>query len=394
MKAAFFHDVILFEDNNGNFYTDTSFQYSIWERYLCHFEQLTVVSRSKKLNEFNDQKLALSSGEHVSFKPITSLFNSPQLILSNQKKVRYTIKQALEETDCAIIRLPSIIGLFACHEALCMNKPFAIEVVGCVLDALWNYGSLKGKIAAPIMFMLNRFYIKKAKYVIYVSKKFLQKRYPSNGFQIDCSDVNINETPESVLLKRLEKIKDDSLKTIKFGLIGSLNVGFKGHETAIKALAAIKNKINDFELRCLGPGEPDRWNKLACELGIEQKVKFCGTLPSGEPILKWLDDIDIFLIPSLQEGLPRALVEAMSRGCPAIGTITGGIPELLDGTVLHKPKDYKELSRIILKLYNNKVFRAEQAERNFNEAKKYIKETLDSKRMGFWEKFKKDIGKN
>ena len=42
------------------------------------------------------------------------------------------------------------------------------------------------------------------------------------------------------------------------------------------------------------------------------------------------DNIDVFIMPSLQEGLPRSMVEAMSRGCNVIGSRVGGIPELLD----------------------------------------------------------------
>ena len=88
--------------------------------------------------------------------------------------------------------------------------------------------------------------------------------------------------------------------------------------------------------------------------GVENQVFFDGTLPGGQPVYDWLDDLDLYLIPSLQEGLPRALVEAMSRGCPAIGAKTGGIPELLGKDCIYGRKNYKKLAKKIKMILYNK----------------------------------------
>jgi len=108
-------------------------------------------------------------------------------------------------------------------------------------------------------------------------------------------------------------------------------------------------------------------------------------------VLRWLDDIDIFLMPSLQEGLPRALVEAMSRGCPAIGARTGGIPELLSEECIHKAKDYKMLSKIIIKLIKSKDLMKRLAIENFERSKEYSKNILDNRRRKFWTQFKQYV---
>ena len=65
------------------------------------------------------------------------------------------------------------------------------------------------------------------------------------------------------------------------------------------------------------------------KLDVEEQVKILGPMPHNE-VFKWLETIDLYVQPSRQEGLPRALIEAMSRGVPAFGARTGGIPELLD----------------------------------------------------------------
>ena len=65
-------------------------------------------------------------------------------------------------------------------------------------------------------------------------------------------------------------------------------------------------------------------------LDLRDRIVSRGRIPTGAPIFEFLDSLDLYLQFSRGgEGLPRALVEGMSRGCPAIGSTVGGIPELL-----------------------------------------------------------------
>lgn len=87
-----------------------------------------------------------------------------------------------------------------------------------------------------------------------------------------------------------------------------------------------------FRIEFLGEGNPDRWIKLAKEHGIYENTKFLGTLPSGDAVFKWMDNLDVYLQPSSAEAQGRAIIEAMSRGCPVIASRVGRIPELIDQT--------------------------------------------------------------
>ena len=165
--------------------------------------------------------------------------------------------------------------------------------------------------------------------------------------------MNLLYVDKNVLRNRLLKIKNKSDgDKYKLGLIGSLNVNFKGHGVAIKALSYLKNK--NIELHFLGAGDAKKWKKIAKKYGVEKQIFFDGTLPGGEKVYEWMDELDLYLIPSLQEGLPRALVEAMSRGCPAIGSNTGGIPELLGKKYIFGKKQAKKLANKIEDVLYNK----------------------------------------
>jgi glycosyltransferase involved in cell wall biosynthesis len=93
-----------------------------------------------------------------------------------------------------------------------------------------------------------------------------------------------------------------------------------------------------------------------------------------------LDEIDIYIQPSRQEGLPRSLIEAMSRGCLCIGSEAGGIPELLESQYIHKTGSGKSLfNRIDEHLHN-----AYLCERNIEAAKQYDSKLINSKRNSFF----------
>lgn len=389
MKVSFFHDHWLTLSNN-QYYTPGGLPETVWATYLDSFNEIVVATRCKHAEKIEDGKFSLSSCKGVSFKPINSYSTEESLIL-NFTKIRNEIIEVLNTTDCAIVRLPSVIGMIACYEAKKMKKPCAVEVVACAWDSYWNHGSLMGKVMAPIMFYVNKYFIKNTSHAIYVSENFLQKRYPTLGIQSSCSDVSIESISQEIQDNRSLRIDTISEnRVVTFGLIGSLNVDYKGHKTAFKALASIKGRIPAFKLRMLGSGDKKRWEALGDRLGIKDSIDFCGTLPNGEPVLQWMDETDVYLIPSLQEGLPRALVEAMSRGCPALGANTGGIPELLPTDCLHKKKDWRKLSEDILHILESKEKLEEYSNQNLIKSKAFKKDILLNRKIKFWSDFKID----
>ena len=306
-------------------------------------------------------------------------------IKTNYSNVCKQVEKALEISDYAIIRMPSIIGMIACIKARRKNIPYLIEMVGCPKDSLWYHGGIKYKISMPIITIINKIELKKAKNVIYVTKEFLQKRYKTDGNYIACSDVNLPPLNKLVLENRINKIrKDNNTNTYKLGLIGSLDVEYKGHKLAIKALSKLNKKIG-IELHFLGSGNKEKWIKLAKKYNVEEKIFFDGVLPHNE-VFNWMDSLDIYLIVSKTEGLPRALIEAMSRACPCIGTCVGGIPEILDKEVIINENDYIKLAKLIEDLITDKTKMEQFARENFERVECYQECELDKIRNKYYKK--------
>jgi len=170
------------------------------------------------------------------------------------------------------------------------------------------------------------------------------------------------------------------------GMIAALFHRSKGVDVALKALAEARRQGASLSLRVLGPGDPAPWLAEAARLNISGAVNFCGVLPRGAPVLSWLDDIDVYVQTSFQEGLPRALIEAMSRAAPALASAAGGTPELVERAALHRPGDAHALARQMVEGLGRDQRRA-SAKRNFAVATGYAADVLNSRRTQFWRRF-------
>jgi glycosyltransferase involved in cell wall biosynthesis len=255
---------------------------------------------------------------------------------------------------------------------------------------LWNYGTWQAKLYAPLQMWRMRSVIRESRHTIYVTRRFLQDRYPTCGHAAVASNVEIARPGSDVLASRLLRM-DQTRHRVVFGLIGSLQHRYKGLDTALQALGRVRDQLPDLTFKVLGPGDPRPWQARAAKYGLEHRVRFCGVLPSGEAVLAWLDDIDIYLQPSFQEGLPRALIEAMSRACPSIGSTAGGIPELLSADCLHRPGDAAFLGTLIVRAATDRAWRRTQAARNFQVAQNYTKDHLERTRAAFWATFARQV---
>jgi glycosyltransferase involved in cell wall biosynthesis len=226
---------------------------------------------------------------------------------------------------------------------------------------------------------------KNAAYAVYVTNKFLQRRYPCKGKTLGCSDVALPPLSESILERRLNKIKQmTENRPIVLGTTAAVNVRYKGQEYVIKAISKLNKEGYNFEYHLVGGGDNSYLRSVAEKYNVVDKVKFLGSLPHDK-VFEYLDDIDIYIQPSKQEGLPRALVEAMSRGCPVLGSKTGGIPELLNDKFIFRKGSVEDIVTLIKKMNQEKM--KEEAIRSFQKAKEYDSSVLDKKRMEFYQDF-------
>ena len=395
MHILFCHDTFYSSRRDGTVYSYGAFPYELWERrFLPYFESMTVIGRKKKLRPDETGVLAVSSGQNVDHILLPNI-DSPVKRFTKYTRMYKRIEEQVERADAVVIRGPVEFGMMAAKAARKLGKPYAIEMCGCAYDKTYYKGDWFNRIYAPVKYKHVQKMVHHADAVMYVTEKFLQQRYPTQGYQESASNVEIVAPPEYVINQRLEHI-DAREKTLNFGMIGNFGSGLKGLDVAIEALAIIERKrsegvsLPDFHFKVLGQGMPAIWQSKLKSNGLDRKVEFCGTIPGGKEVFEWLDQIDIYLQPSFHEGLPRSLVEAMSRGCPALSSDAGGAQELLDSDFIHVRGNAEQLAEQILHFMDKRV-RQEAARENFEKAKNYTREVLVPRRSAFWENFAQKV---
>jgi glycosyltransferase involved in cell wall biosynthesis len=118
-------------------------------------------------------------------------------------------------------------------------------------------------------------------------------------------------------------------RRLRLVAVGSL-VEVKGHRYLLEALALVA-RDRDVELHLVGDGPlKEELSSLARSLGLGDRVAFLGALRPDD-VAAELQEADIFVLPSLWENLPCALVEAKACGLPSVATHVGDVPEVVDG---------------------------------------------------------------
>ncbi|WNC69555.1 glycosyltransferase [Thalassotalea nanhaiensis] len=380
-KLLFVHDHIFIRGQDNNIYSQGGFPKQLWSKYFDCFSKIDVIARCSDEVEVNTEPYVLSTAGNVFFHFVKKI-SSPKTLLKNFSSVSSIIENKVRTSEYVIARLPSENGLLAAYYAKKYKKPLLIEVVGCAWDSLWHYGGTFSKFYAFISYARTKMAIKTSDYVLYVTKEYLQEKYPANEFAkvVSASNVAINNQ-----ITVASPLYEKDYSTIKVGLIGNFKTRYKGVHTAIEAINLLNNKGVNATLYILGKGDKSEYLELAEKLGVGNKVVFCDPVPSGKPVLDWIDNIDLYIQPSLTEGLPRSLIEAMSRGRLCIGSKVGGIPELLSADFLHQPNNAEDLSNVIFNTMQKDL--NEISLTNINKSKSYNQSTIYQRRLSFFNQF-------
>lgn len=159
--------------------------------------------------------------------------------------------------------------------------------------------------------------------------------------------------------------------TVELVHVGRFDVP-KNHAGLLKALQKLLSAYPQCRLNLVGDGDLRApMEALAAELGITEEVRFYGMQANVYP---YLQTADIFVLPSIYEGNPMSIIEAMGTGLPIVASMVGGIPDMvMDGeTALLVPCEEDAFCRACVRLIENGQLRSDLGRR----AK------LDSSRFG------------
>jgi glycosyltransferase involved in cell wall biosynthesis len=383
---------------DGSVWTRTTYDCPFWQRYLSAFDSVRIVARAKLDAEIDSTYRAVT-GSGIEFCTVP-FFLGPQQFLLRRNMVRKSVSSAVGRSDALLCRVGSLLADELLPTFWKMNRPYGLEVVGDPHEAM-GPGTVNHPLRPLFRAWATRSLQKqcsRAVAVAYVTRERLQRRYPCPAHSVGISDVgHLDFRPtakvfttnyssiscsDTDFVDRARSFQGRQRPRVLF--VGSLAQMYKGPDLLIKAVKHLLPDVTPI-VTIIGDGKHRRdLEELARELGVSDYVQFLGELPSGKAIRDQLDQATVFVMPSRTEGLPRAMIEALTRALPCVGTKVGGIPELLADEDLVDPEDAQGLARKIKEIVTDPARLSEMSARNLKRAQDFRPEILDRRRAEFY----------
>lgn len=375
---------------DGKVWVKTIYGYDFWKRYLNVFDEIRIAARVRD-EEKIEEKVLLASGENVEF------FQLPQYRGAKEYVIRYldimkAVHGVADGCNCAIFRIPSPISDLVKKEVVKKGIPWATEIVNDPWDnfAPGAFKSIFRSIYRIKFTNQVKSYALKANGVSYVTQFALQERYPSYAKLYGENKEHFESYYSSILLEEDYFWKERKFNSNKdqFTIVhvNSCITDFsKGHDVVIRAVKMLRDRGLNVNIEFIGDG-PKRefFEKFSRELGIEDYVEFTGLLSSPQEVRSVLIESDLLMFPTIGEGLPRTVIEAMAVGLPCLSTAVNGIPELLEKEYLFDQQDVKGFADKSAEILTDESKYKKISERNFCKAHEYENGVLTERRNEFY----------
>jgi glycosyltransferase involved in cell wall biosynthesis len=386
MRLILLYDHRFYRDVNGIVFSAQNYNYSLFaRRYLTIFDQVTILARVVDRHNYK-RRGRFTEGDGVIVIPVGDWYG-PFGFLFQRNAVINRLRAHIQPDSAVMMIVPGVLGTMAFADFQKIGQPYGVEVIGDPHDVFAPQAS-----SHPLRSLFRWWFAHNLKQqcahataAAYVTSEALQKRYPPNpkAFTTYYSSIELTEEAfiETPPLQRIG-VRKDAFTLVHVGTMAQL---YKAQDDLIRAVYHCLAQGFNIRLILVGDGKHRvGLGGLVEKLGLSGHVCFCGQLPAGEAVRQQLDQADLFVMPSRQEGLPRAMLEAMARGLPCIGTNMGGIPELLEAENLVPVNDSAALAQKIQEVLLDSERRRRMAQRNWEVATCYRTEVLQVRRESLY----------
>lgn len=370
---------------HGKYYFKNQEWCNFYKRYLRIFNSLRIAVRCEVVDELNSCNILIDD-TRIEVIDIPN-FSGTLEYAKKYFKIGRALTNICDGCDAAIVRLPSTIGQRVARKVIKSHIPYGVEVV---YDAEDGWRSEKK--------IINRYLWKRidkemretcytANGISCVTEFYLQKHYYSKKADAFTSHYSTLELPKEFygFPKKYPEGKTFTLANVANQI--QFN-GRKGFNEIIEAISILKKKGVIVNAKFVGQDYHNgitQFMDLSRRLDVEKQIEFMGYLTRPE-LDDFLSSVDMFVMPTRAEGLPRVIIEAMAKGLPAISTPVSGNPELLDTHFLVKYEDVQTLANRIEELIIDKELYEKASFENFNNSQKYEATVLERKRDAFYQK--------
>ena len=355
-----------------------------WRRYLDVFTGVVLIARVADARQ-PSAGCVRASGPGIEFRPLPP-YSGLSGLIRHIGSVHRVVREALADCEAVVVRSPSPVASLAARAVLAAGRRYGAQIVGDP-DQVFSTGAFRHPLRAPLRVLATsaqKRLSQDAFAVLFVARHVLQSKYPAKGLVYSASDVSLDDADFALpgrsgpAPRAVEGAQPFTVLTV-----GSLDQPYKGTSVLLDAAAHLQGRGADFRLRIVGGGRLlPALQRQSNALGLAAAVEFAGQMDQ-DGVRRALDAADLFVLPSLTEGLPRALLEAMARGLPALASDVGGVPELLAAEYLVPPGQPQVLAEKIHGLITSDRLRAAAAEKNREIAAQYHQRDQNTIRNAF-----------
>jgi len=370
----------------GSVYTSLAFGYEYWKEYLEVFDEVHVLARVGRAEEVPAGHF-VADGPGVGFIPVPD-YLGPRQFLRRLPGVMRAAARAARLGDRFILRSGNVCtALWICLKLA--GTPYSREVQGDIGEAIRHFTRQRGhralgELIACLSDAVTRCQLRGAYCASYVSE-FCRRLYPSGKPQREYVFSSVRLDEDVIASPRpAESFDHAPLRLLSVGRLEKE----KGHHVLVEAARVLRDRgVSGWHLKIVGPGrELQPLRRRVEEYALGEQVEVAGPVRYGPELFALLDEADVFVLPSLTEGMPRSLIEAMARGLPAVASRTGGIIELLSPRQLVPPGRADALAEAIRQRIGNPVLLAEESRLNFHTAvTRYGAERMRRLKHAYWQ---------
>jgi phosphatidyl-myo-inositol dimannoside synthase len=364
---------------DGTVWGAAAYGEALWARYLEVFSSVLVAARVVRVPRAAAGATQASRSK-VEFCELPS-YEGTSGLMRALPHLRQVLGTGVHRTDAVIVRSPSPLAFLTARAATVRGRVFAAEVVGDP-DQVFSPGAFRHPFRGWLRMAATaaqRQIARDAVATLYVTTEVLQRRYPTRGQVFAASDAALDDRAFEDAHRQPRQPHDPFVLVS----VGALDQPYKGTDVLLRAVSLLRRIDVPVRLRIVGDGRlRPGLEQRARNLGLGEYVEFLGRRDRAG-VVAALDSAHLFVLPSLTEGLPRALLEAMARGLPAVATGVGGVPELLPPTCLVRPGDAEALADCVAQLISDEKGRLGLGERNRERAFRYHERVLAPIRYEF-----------
>lgn len=184
------------------------------------------------------------------------------------------------------------------------------------------------KFSLPLCLYWEKLIFGKSKKVLVPSRYTAEKIFEK--YKLNKDKVEVLPYPVDTDLFHPKSSKKDQEKYLLFA--GRLNDPRKNLSMLLEAFSIVRRAFPEVKLKLVGDEPDSKLLRKVFELGVDESVLFCGTLPYEE-LVHLYQNATLFVLPSLQEGLGIVALEAMACGIPIVATRCGGPEDVIEDGV-------------------------------------------------------------